>query len=59
MVEILWHRRETRRGTEKTKVDLKPWTRTERGEILSERLAEVSRWHSRRREAGIIDLKYG
>jgi len=25
MAEILWHRRETRRQTEKTNVSLKPW----------------------------------
>ena len=25
MVEMVWHRRETRRGTEKTKIDLEHW----------------------------------
>ncbi len=47
MVEILCHRRETRRQTEKTNVDLKPWIKTETREIASDRHAEVSRGHSR------------
>jgi len=59
MVEILWHRRETRRQTEKTNIDLKPRIRTEAGEILPDRLAEVSRRHSRRIETDAIDLKHG
>ena len=59
MVKILWHRRETRRQTEKTNVDLKPRKRTEVREIASDRLVEVSKRHSRRRETGINLWKHG
>ena len=45
MIEIGWHRRETRRKTEKTNLNLKPRDETEMRAIASDRHAEVSRGH--------------
>jgi len=46
MAEMMWHRRETRRKTEKTNLSLQPEERTEGGAIHSDRRAGVSRGHS-------------